>query len=133
MKFPTIPGAACNECRTLAVGGSYVVNGATKHPREAVAFLNSMATPEMANRWLENVLVQTGIKADYSKIGGPHAGYFKELAATGTGAKYYFGLPIQVMQGKPKEVFTQVINNAFPAGTIGVDEVVKQMNAAFAN
>jgi multiple sugar transport system substrate-binding protein len=133
MKFPTIPGAACNECRTLAVGGSYVVNGATKHPREAVAFLNSMATPEMANRWLENVLVQTGIKADYSKIGGPHAGYFKELAATGTGAKYYFGLPIQVMQGKPKEVFTQVINNAFPAGTIGVDDVVKQMNAAFAN
>ena len=62
---------------------------------------------------------------------GPHAGYFKELGATSQGAKYYFGLPIQVMQGKQKEVFTQVFNNAFPAGTISVDEAVKQMNAAY--
>jgi multiple sugar transport system substrate-binding protein len=131
MKFPAVPGAACNECRTIAVGGSYVANAATKHPKQAIAFLNAFATPEMANRWLENVLVQTGIKADYSKIGGPHAGYFKELGATSQGAKYYFGLPIQVMQGKPKEVFTQVFNNAFPAGTISVDDAVKQMNAAY--
>ena len=34
------------------------------------------------------------------------------------------------MSGKPKEVFTQVINNALPAGSISVDDVVKQMNAA---
>ena len=32
------------------------------------------------------------------------------------------------MTGKPKEVFTQVMNNAFPAGTIDVDDVVKQMS-----
>jgi multiple sugar transport system substrate-binding protein len=131
MKFPAIPGAACNECRTIAVGGSYVGNAATKQPKAVLAFLNAFATPDMANRWLENVLVQTGIKADHSKISGPHAGYFKDLAATSAGAKYYFGIPIQVMQGKPKEVFTQVVNNAFPAGTISVDEVVKQMNAAY--
>jgi hypothetical protein len=35
------------------------------------------------------------------------------------------------MQGKPKEVFTQVINMAFPAGTLDVDGVVKQMGAAY--
>jgi hypothetical protein len=35
------------------------------------------------------------------------------------------------MQGKPKEVFTQVFNNAFPAGTISVEDAVKQMNAAY--
>ena len=131
MKFPSIPGASCNECRTIAVGGSFVVNAATKNPTQAMAFLNTLATPEMANRWLENVLVQTGIKADYGKIGGPYAAYFKELAATGQGAKYYFGLPLQKMQGKPKDAFTQIFNNAFPAGTIGVDEAAKQMNAAF--
>jgi multiple sugar transport system substrate-binding protein len=131
MRFPSVPGAICNECRTIAVGGSYVVNAATKQPKQATAFLNSLATPDMANRWLENVLVQTGIKADYSKIGGPHAGYFKELAATSEGAKFYFGLPIQKMQGKPKEVFTQIFNNAFPAGTIGVEDAAKQMTAAY--
>jgi multiple sugar transport system substrate-binding protein len=131
MRFPAMPGAACNQCKTMAVGGSYVINANTKYPKQAIAFLNSMATPEMGNRWLENVLVQTGIKSDASKISGPHAAYFKDLAAADAGAKYYFGLPSQVMQGKPKEVFTQVFNNAFPAGTIGVDDAVRQMNAAF--
>ena len=131
MKFPSVPGAVCNECRTLSVGGSYVANAATKHPKQAIAFLNSFANPEAASRWLANVLVQTGIKADYSKVSGPHAGYFRELGATSQGAKFYFGQPIQVMQGKPKEVFTQVFNNAFPAGTISVEEAVKQMNAAY--
>jgi multiple sugar transport system substrate-binding protein len=131
MKFPAIAGAACNECRTMSVQGSYVANAATKHPKEAIAFLNSFARPDVANRWLENVLVQTGIKADYAKVGGPHAAYFRELGATSEGARFYFGMPNQVMEGKPKEVFTQVFNNAFPAGSIGVDDAVKQMNAAF--
>jgi multiple sugar transport system substrate-binding protein len=131
MKFPSVPGAVCNECRTISVGGSYVGNGATKQPKHVIAFLNSFANPEAASRWLQNVLVQTGIKADYSKVSGPHAGYFRELGATSQGAKFYFGQPIQVMQGKPKEVFTQVFNNAFPAGTISVEDAVKQMNAAY--
>jgi multiple sugar transport system substrate-binding protein len=131
MKFPAVPGAACADCRSIAVGGSYVINADTKHPKETVAFLNSFATPEMGNKWLDRVLVQTGIKSDPSKITGPNAEYFKMLEASNRGAKYYFGIPIQVMQGKPKEVFTQVINNAFPAGTIDVDGVVKQMGAAF--
>ena len=30
-----------------------------------------------------------------------------------------------------EEVFTQVINNAFPAGTISVEDAVKQMTAAY--
>ena len=87
----------------------------------------------MGNKWLDRVLVQTGIKSDASKIIGPNAEYFKMLEASNRGAKYYFGMPMQVMQGKPKEVFTQVINNAFPAGTIDVDGVVKQMGAADAD
>jgi len=132
MKFPSIAGAACNECRTMSVQGSYVVNAATKYPKEAIAFLNSFARPDAAARWLENVLVQTGIKADYAKVGGPYASYFKELGATSEGAKFYFGAPTQVMEGKPKEVFTQVFNNAFPAGSISVEDAVKQMNAAYA-
>ncbi|MEP6701636.1 MAG: extracellular solute-binding protein [Betaproteobacteria bacterium] len=132
MRFPALAAAACNECKTMAVGGSYVVNATTKQPAQAIAFLNSMATPEMGNRWLETVLVQTGIKTDASKIAGPNAAYFRDLAAANTGAKYFFGLPNQVMQGKPKEVFAQVFNNAFPAGSISVDDAIKQMNAAYA-
>ncbi len=97
-----------------------------------MAFLNSIPTPEMGNRWLEIVLVQTGIKTDPSKMTDSRQRPTSEISAeTNAGAKYFFGIPIQVMQGKPKEVFTQVFNNAFPAGTISVDDAVKQMNAAF--
>jgi multiple sugar transport system substrate-binding protein len=131
MKFPAVPGAACNECRTMLVQGSYVANAETKHKKEVVAFFNSLATEEAGNRWLENVLVQTGIKSDPSGIAGPNAEYFRMLAAANQGAKYYFGGPAQVMQGKAREVFTQVINNAFPAGTISVDDAVKQLSASY--
>ena len=132
MKFPAVPGAVCNECRSIAIGGSYVGNAATKHPKEVMAFLNSFLSFEMGNRWLDVVQVQTGIKSDPAKLTGPQAAdYFKMIAETNAGAKYYFGIPIQAMAGKPKEVFIQVMNNAFPAGTISVDDAVKQMAAAY--
>jgi multiple sugar transport system substrate-binding protein len=130
MQSPAMKGGACNQCKTIAVGGSYVVNEASKNKAKAIAFLNAFATPEMANRWLETVLVQTGIKGDPSKIGGPHAAYFKQLAKANEGTQFYFGLPSQIMQGKPREVFTQVVNNALPAGTISVTEAIAQLEAA---
>lgn len=130
MQAPAMKNGVCNACKTMAVGGSFVVNAASKEKATAVAFLNSLATPEMANRWLENVLVQTGIKSDPSKIGGPHAEYFRQLARVNEGVTYYFGLPHQVMQGKPREVFIQVINNALPAGTITPADAAAQLDAA---
>lgn len=130
MQSPAMANGACNQCKSMAVGGSYVVNAASPRKDLGIAFLNSFATAEMGNRWLENVLVQTGIKTDASKISGPHAAYFKQLAKANEGNTYFFGTPVQVMQGKPKEVFTQVINAALPAGSISVEDAIKQMNAA---
>jgi multiple sugar transport system substrate-binding protein len=130
MHYPAIEDGACNLCKTIAVGGSYVVNADSDHPELAVEFLNTMATPEMGNRWLETVLVQTGIKSDPSQIAGPHAGYFQDLARANEGVTYFFGLPSQVMRGGRKEVFDQVVNAAFPAGLVSVDEVIAQMSAA---
>lgn len=128
---PVPPGASCPECKTIAVGGSFVINASSAHAEIAAAFLNSMATPDMGNKWLEANLVGTGIKADPSKITGANADYFQKLAAANNGAKYTFGIPVQQMQGEAKETFTQVINQAFPAGLIGVDEVIEMMSAAY--
>jgi multiple sugar transport system substrate-binding protein len=132
MQFPSVPGAVCNECRSIAIGGSYVGNAATKHAKDVTAFFNSFLSAEMGNRWLDVVKVQTGIKSDPSKMTDKQAAeYFAMIAKTNAGAKYQFGIPIQVMSGKPKEVFTQVFNNAFPAGIISVEDAVKQMAAAY--
>ena len=132
MQFPAVPGAACNECRTIAVGGGYVGNAGTEHPEAVLAFFSSFLSPEVGNRWLDNVMVQTGIVSDPSKISRRQAAdYFQMIAQTNAGSKYFFGIPIQVMQGKAKEVFIQVINNAFPAGNISVEDAVEQMKAAY--
>ena len=128
---PIPPDAACPACKTIAVGGSYVVNAASEHADLAANFLNSMATPEMGNAWLEANLVQTGIVADPSKIEGENAEYFQKLAAANEAAEYTYGIPVQQMTGTARETFTQVINQAFPAGLIGVDEAIEMMSAAY--
>lgn len=128
---PIPPDAACPACKTIAVGGSYVVNAASENADLAAEFLNSMATSEMGNAWLEANLVQTGIIADPAKIEGENAEYFQKLAAANEGAEYTYGIPVQQMTGTARETFTQVINQAFPAGLIGVDEAIEMMSAAY--
>lgn len=130
MRFPSMDGGACNECKTLAIGGSFVVNASTKSPQLAVSFLNTLATPEMGNRWLETGYVQTGIKTDVSKLTGEHVGYFRDLARINRGADYFIGLPNQLLAPKAREVFAQVMNVAFPAGLLSLEQALKQMQAA---
>jgi multiple sugar transport system substrate-binding protein len=130
MQYPALEKGACNNCKTITIGGSYAVNAASKNPDAAVKFLNSLATPEMGNKWLETVLVQTGIKADPSRITGPYASYFQDLAAIDAPCKFYPDLPLGAMHGKAKETFIQVVNQAFPAGLLSVDQVIDKMNAA---
>lgn len=129
MMYPALDGAACSNCKSITIGGSYVVNAASKNSDLAAKFLNSFVTPEMANMWLDTALVQTGIKADPSKIAGPNAVYFSELAEIDGMCEFYDALPMGVMQGEAREVFTQVVNQAFPAGLLSVDEVIEKMNA----
>lgn len=128
---PIPPNAECPTCKTIAVGGSFVVNAASEHQDLAIDFLNSMATPEMGNAWLEANLVQTGIKTDPSAIGGANAEYFRKLAAANQGVTYTYGIPVQQMTGEPRETFTQTINQAFPAGIIGVDDVAEMMSSSY--
>lgn len=130
LRMPVPDGAACPDCQTIAVGGSYVGSAATRHPDLVRAFLDAFTAPEMGAMWLQDVMVQTGIKADANAIQGPNAAYFRQLAAADERAKFYFGIPLQVTAGRMRETFTQVVNNALVAGTADVDEVVRQMNAA---
>lgn len=129
MSFPAADNGACNNCKTIAVGGSYAINAASKTPELDAALLNEMATVEMGNLWLTTRLAQTGIKTDPSKIEGPYAGYFKELAERNEGADYFVGVPVDHLQGQCREVWVQVVNVAFPAGLMSVDDAVKQLNA----
>ncbi len=128
MQFPAMEGAACNECKTVAVGASFAISAASKHQDLAAAYLNELATPEMGKRWIETVYLQTAIKTGDIQFSGPYAAYFSELMDRQKGAKYFTGMPIDILTGQCKETFTQVMNKAFPGGLIGVSEAVKMMN-----
>ena len=128
MSMPAMDGGACNNCKTLAVGGSFSINAASKNPKLAAGLLNEMATPEMGNLWLTTILLQTGIKSDPSKVTGKYAPYFQELAERNRGAEYFIGIPIDHLKGQCRESFVQVMNTAFPGGLLSVDKAVEMMN-----
>lgn len=130
MQFPKIDGGTCPECKTLAIGGSFVMYSKSKNKDCAGALLKSMANVDNGTKWMEQVSLQTGIKSDASKIKSAHADYFTELNARNKGAKYFFGTPLLYYRAKCAETYTQVMNNAFPAGLISVNDAADKMDAA---
>ncbi|MFI5342310.1 MAG: ABC transporter substrate-binding protein [Candidatus Methylomirabilales bacterium] len=130
MQFPAMDGGACNQCKTLAVGSSFAINAATKHPQLAAAMLNEMATPEMGTLWLSTIYLQTAIKSDPTKVTGKYAGYFRELAERNQDAEYFIGLPRHILRGQCLDTFAQVMNTAFPGGLLSVDKAVDLMDQA---
>ncbi len=120
--------AACNQCKTLAVGGSFSINAGTKNAKLAAGLLNEMATPEMGTLWLSTILLQTGIKSDPSKVTGKYAPYFTELAERSKGAEFFIGIPIDHVKGQCRDTFVQVMNTAFPGGLLAVDKAVDMMD-----
>lgn len=131
MQFPAMDGGACNECKTSAIGASFVINKASKHKDIAAKFLDAMSTPEMGKMWIETVYLQTGIKADAKNFTGPYAAYFTELMDRQKGEKYFIGAPRDIMKdGACKDGFAQVLNSGFPGGLLTVDQTVEAMNKA---
>ena len=130
MRFPAIDGAVCNTCKTAALGGCFSINAATKHPDLAGKLISEMATPEMGTLWLTSVLVQSGVRGDPSKITGKYKPYFEELTKIDSTSEYYIGLPHQATKGACGDATIQIMNNAFPAGLISVEDAVEQLDAA---
>jgi multiple sugar transport system substrate-binding protein len=128
MQFPAMDAAACNECKTVAVGASFAINVASAHKDLAAEYLNELATPEMGKRWIETVYLQTAVKTGDLQFSGPYAAYFTELMERQKGAKYFTGMPVDILTGACKDAFVQVMNKAFPGGLMSVDEAVNAMN-----
>ena len=130
MNYPVMNDSKCPECKTLAVGGSYVMYARSKKKECAGKMLKSLATVENGNKWMEGVLLQTGVKTDPSRITGIYAPYFKELLKRSAGATFFIGTPLHFMSGKCGDTFAQVLNRAFPGGFLTVKEATAQMDAA---
>jgi len=130
MQFPAMDEGKCPTCKTLAVAGSFVMYSRGKNKDCAGALLNSMAGVENGTKWMEQVSLQTGLKSDPSKIKSSRAEYFSELNARNKDVTYFFGTPLLYYRAKCADTYTQVMNNAFPAGLISVNDAADKMDAA---
>jgi multiple sugar transport system substrate-binding protein len=130
MHYPAIDGGKCPNCKTLSVAGSYVIYSKSKNKDCAGALLKSMTTRENGTKWMEAVSLQTGLRAEPEKIKSARADYFAELNARNTKVSYFFGTPLFHYRAKCAETYTQVMNNAFPAGLISVQDAAEKMDAA---
>ena len=130
MQFPSMTNGTCPTCKTLAVAGSYVMYSKAKNKDCAGKLLKSIATTENGTAWMGQVSLQTGLKSDPEKIESPRKDYFTELNARNKGVTYFFGTPLLYYRGKCADTYTQVMNNAFPAGLVSVTEAADKMDAA---
>jgi multiple sugar transport system substrate-binding protein len=130
MQAPAMSDGNCPTCKTLSVGGSFVMYSRSKNKACAGALLKSLATVENGTKWVEQVALQSGIKSDASKIHSAHAAYFQELNERDAGEKFFLGTPLLHLRGRCAETFTQVMNAALPAGLISVADATTQMDQA---
>jgi multiple sugar transport system substrate-binding protein len=130
MQFPEMDNGACKNCKTLAVAGSYVMYSRGKNKDCAGELLKSMASVENGTKWIGSVALQTGLKHDPAKVEGPRKDYLAELNERNKDAEYFFGTPLAHYRGKCADAYTQVLNNAFPAGLLSVEDAAAQMDAA---
>jgi multiple sugar transport system substrate-binding protein len=130
MQFPAMDGGACNQCKTSGIGASFAINAASKQKKLAAEFLNAMSTPEMGKRWIETVYLQSAVDVDVKQFSGPYASYFSELMDRQKGEDYFIGDPRDILEGKCKDTYAQVMNSAFPGGLLSVPDAIKMMNAA---
>ncbi len=130
MQVPAVTDGNCPACKTLSVGGSFVMYSRGQNKQCAGALLKSMATVENGTKWVEQVSLQSGIRSDASKIQSSHAAYFTELNERDAGQTFFLGTPLLHLRGKCAEAFAQVMNAAFPAGLISVDDATAKMDEA---
>ncbi len=130
MQTPAMDGGACPNCKTLSVGGSFVMYSRGKNKACAGALLKSMATVENGTKWVEQVSLQSGIRSDTSKIQSSHGAYFRELNERDAQSQFFLGTPLLHLRGRCAETFTQVMNAALPAGLISVDDATTRMDEA---
>lgn len=130
MQYPAMDGGKCPQCKTLSVAGSFVMFAKSNNKQCAGALLKSMATVENGTKWMEQVTLQTGIRSEPDKIKSARASYFADLTARNTNVRYFFGTPLFHYRAKCADTYTQVMNNAFPAGLISVKDAADKMDAA---
>ena len=130
MQFPVPDDAACPDCKTTNVAGSFCVNADSPHPEKAAGVVNQMASPDMGTRWLTTVLVETGVKSDPSQITGKYKPYFDQLQAIDGANEFFVGQPLDHMRGQCAETFKQVMNAALPAGQIDAGTAAEMMDQA---
>lgn len=131
MKWPALSGSVDPAAKTLSVGGSYVVNAASRARDAAIAFVSSLAQPAVGRRWMEVNATQSGVKATAEGIEGRKGEVLRELMTVNQGANYAFGIPAQVLAPRPRETFQQVINQALPAGLLTAEDAANRMSRAY--
>lgn len=126
MDFPIVTDGKANDLSYIQIGGSYGVNAASKNAEKAAELVACMATPEMANLWMDKVKGQTGIKADMTKVDNP---YFAALDEAKKDLNPLPG-PMELgMDATYRDVFLTT-STALVAGQIKSDAMIKQLEEA---
>lgn len=124
MLYPSWPDGQGNHLVLLSPGGALAVNPLSKNIDLAKKFLAEFAQPDIGALWLNKAVVPTGLKVDPSKI-TENREYWDMYFSVHKNTENFVGLSNISFKGKMKDTVAQVLNAAFPAGLISVDEAIE--------
>ena len=128
LRYPAMPDGKGNDLKVSLVSGSIAVADMSPRKELALELLQTIASSDIGNMWLEETAVQTGIKT--SEVGGEFQWYFDEYAETHEDQKYanaFYGL---MMPPELTDAFHAVLCQGLPLGQISLDEAIEKMEEA---
>ncbi len=129
MLYPSWPDGKGNHLVLLSPGGALAVSPTSKNIDLAKEFLAEFAQPDIGALWVNSAAVSTGLKVDISKI-TEHRDYWDMYFSVHEGTENFVGLSNVRFRGRIAETVAQILNSAFPANLISVEEAVEELEKA---
>lgn len=128
LRYPTMPNGKGNDLRLSLVSGSIAVAAKSPHKELALELLQTIATTEVGNMWMEQTGVQTGMKTE--NVGGQFKPYFDEYDKVHSDEDIVPIVHTLTMPPALLDAYHSVMAQGFPLGQVSLQEAIKLMEEA---
>ena len=126
MDLPTVEGGKGNDYNYIQIIGSFGVNAASAYPEKAAELLAKMGSREMADSWMANVKVQTGLKTGELVTDDQ---YLMDMGKVENASTLVAGPMFLGMDNSYMDVYLQ-LSSALVAGQVDADAMIAKLEEA---
>jgi len=129
MLYPAWKDGKGNNLSSLFPAAALGVSKASKYKEEVDELLAYFTNPKIGALWVGKTALPTNIKVDPKKTKSTYKWYLEMYDSVHTKSDYFIGIPSSQYTGKMRETVLQILNSAFPAGLISVEDAIKRLES----